>query len=459
MEKDSKFNNLNESLLSRENFNNMNNDKKSKSLGKFNNEEVKEILDKKFTYNKKGLLLKTVFISPSHIFPQESNVIKCSEYTIIISPYYKNVKFFDNYADIVSPSLELTRITFNNSNTDIVKSIDVDKRVIEVNEDINEVEDNSKNDETLEISNNFFSRIQPEDFEFLQLIGEGYYGKVHKVRFKKDNNIYALKSLKKSKLKEAKQKEHLKAEKNILSNIKHPFIVGLKLAFKTDKKLYLAMEYLKGGELFFHMRKTKKLEENVAIFYIAQIVCALDFLHENKIIYRDLKPENIVLNSNGYIKLTDFGLSKEGVDEDNKTETFCGTPEYLSPEMIKGDQYSYSVDMWGLGVLYYEMLFGKPPFYDKNREVLYKMIYFNEPNYNIGNKSISENSINFLKKLLVKNPYQRMNIREAKRHILFKTFNFEKLLAFEIEAPIIPIDSVRIIFISIMMKTYMLIQN
>lgn len=440
--------NLKESLLNKVDDFNKYPENKTKSMGKFNEEEVNEIIDKKFTYNKNGLLLKTVFISPSHIFPQDSNVIKCSEYTIIISPYYKSVKFHENYTNIVSPSIELSRITYN-YNSETIKTIDVDNTDnthLDVIENTNEDNNNEiiKNEDSLEISNYFITRIKPEDFEFLQLIGEGYYGKVHKVRFKKDGNIYALKSLKKSKLKEAKQKEHLKAEKNILSNIKHPFIVSLKLAFKTEKKLYLVMEYLKGGELFFHMRKLKKLDENVAIFYIAQIVCSLDFLHENRIIYRDLKPENIVINSNGYIKLTDFGLSKEGIDEDNKTETFCGTPEYLSPEMIKGDKYSYSVDMWGLGVLYYEMLFGKPPFYDKNREVLYKMIYFNEPNYTVGNKNISENSINFLKKLLVKNPYQRMNIREAKRHVLFKTFNFEKLLAFEIEAPIIPIDSVSI---------------
>lgn len=437
--------NLKESLLNKVDDFNKYPENKTKSMGKYNEEEVSEIIDKKFTYNKNGLLLKTVFISPSHIFPQDSNVIKCSEYTIIISPYYKSVKFYENYTNIVSPSIELSRITYN-YNSETIKTIDVDNSHLDVMENINEDNNNEivKNEDSLEISNYFITRIKPEDFEFLQLIGEGYYGKVHKVRFKKDGNIYALKSLKKSKLKEAKQKEHLKAEKNILSNIKHPFIVSLKLAFKTEKKLYLVMEYLKGGELFFHMRKLKKLDENVAIFYIAQIVCSLDFLHENRIIYRDLKPENIVINSNGYIKLTDFGLSKEGIDEDNKTETFCGTPEYLSPEMIKGDKYSYSVDMWGLGVLYYEMLFGKPPFYDKNREVLYKMIYFNEPNYTVGNKNISENSINFLKKLLVKNPYQRMNIREAKRHVLFKTFNFEKLLAFEIEAPIIPIDSVSI---------------
>lgn len=201
--------------------------------------------------------------------------------------------------------------------------------------------------------------VTPEDFEYIKVIGKGYFGKVSQVKFKKDGQIYALKSLKKSKLKEAKQIEHTQTERKILEVVQHPFIVALKFAFQTEKKLYLVMEYYNGGELFYHLRSKSRFTEIQTKFYISQIILAIEFLHSKKIIYRDLKPENIVLTSNGYIKLTDFGLAKEDIAEDSGcTQTFCGTPEYLAPEVIRGDKYGKSVDVWCLGILLYEMLFG-----------------------------------------------------------------------------------------------------
>jgi serum/glucocorticoid-regulated kinase 2 len=200
--------------------------------------------------------------------------------------------------------------------------------------------------------------VSVEDFDFIKVIGKGYFGKVSQVKYKEDNNIFALKTLKKNKLKEAKQIQHTKTERKILEFVNHPFIVSLKFAFQSDTKLYLVMDYYNGGELFYHLRKNKRFNEEQAKFYLAQIILAIEFLHKNKVIYRDIKPENIILDNKGYIKLTDFGLAKEDVSDEVGTQTFCGTPEYLAPEIIRGDKYGKSVDIWCMGILLYEMLFG-----------------------------------------------------------------------------------------------------
>lgn len=210
-----------------------------------------------------------------------------------------------------------------------------------------------------EANNISFPRnIMIEDFEFIKVIGKGHFGKVSQVRFKPDGNIYALKSLKKEKLIEAKDLEHTKLERKILANLNHPFIIKLKYAFQNLKKLYLVMEYHNGGELFYHMKSKDTLTEEEAKFYISQIVLVIEFLHTKKIIYRDLKPENIILDRLGYIKLTDFGLAKDEVNSESVAETLCGTRDYLAPEIVKGEKYGKSVDIWSMGVLLYEMLFG-----------------------------------------------------------------------------------------------------
>ncbi len=192
----------------------------------------------------------------------------------------------------------------------------------------------------------------------MKVIGKGYFGKVSQVKYKEDGKIFALKSLKKNKLKEAKHIQHTKTERKILEFVHHPFIVSLKFAFQSETKLYLVMDYYNGGELFLHLRKNNRFQEEQAKFYLAQIILAIEFLHSNKIIYRDIKPENIILDDMGYIKLTDFGLAKDEIQDEVGTQTFCGTPEYLAPEIIRGDKYGKSVDIWCMGILLYEMLFG-----------------------------------------------------------------------------------------------------
>ena len=191
------------------------------------------------------------------------------------------------------------------------------------------------------------------------------------------NNIYAMKVLKKKEISERQQEDHTKAEREILEKITNPFIVKLHYAFQSPDKLYFVLDFVNGGELFSHLRKEKKFSESRAKFYAAEIILALEWLHSNNIIYRDLKPENILLDAEGHIKITDFGLSKKGAKK--KTYTFWGTPEYLAPEIIIGKGHDKSVDWWSLGSLLYEMLWGRPPFTDKNRKEIFRLIISSKP--------------------------------------------------------------------------------
>ena len=232
-------------------------------------------------------------------------------------------------------------------------------------------------------------KVSIEDFELLKTLGKGSFGRVFLVRrVQRDaglaalgsgaeekgnnHNLYAMKVLKKSEVKRRRQVEHTKTERHIMGTIgqSHPFIVTLQYAFQTKDKLYMVTNYCRGGELFFHLKKMRRFTEEMCRFYSAEIILALDHLHKNDIVYRDLKPENVLLEEDGNIRITDFGLSRENVDTPNGATTFCGTPEYLSPEMILHRQtrtgYGKSVDWWSLGTLMYEMLTGWPPFYDRN---------------------------------------------------------------------------------------------
>lgn len=220
------------------------------------------------------------------------------------------------------------------------------------------------------------------------------------VKKKDDSKIYAMKVLRKEAIIARKQVAHTKAEKSILQKIQHPFIVKLHYAFQTKDKLYMILDYINGGELFFHLKKEGRFPEHRVKFYAAEIVSAMDHLHSLGIVYRDLKPENILIDSDGmtfltfkiltqqflgHVCITDFGLSKE-IDPQEGTHTFCGTPEYLgiisallfnflsAPEVLKGLGHGIAVDWWSLGTLIYEMLTGLPPFYSQNINIMYQKI-------------------------------------------------------------------------------------
>lgn len=213
----------------------------------------------------------------------------------------------------------------------------------------------------------------PSDFELRKVLGKGGYGKVFQVRKlsgEDKNKIYAMKVLKKATIvRNQKDTAHTKAERNILEDVKHPFIVDLIYAFQTKGKLYLILEYLSGGELFMHLEREGIFLEEHACFYVSEITLALEHLHRQGIIYRDLKPENILLDARGHVKLTDFGLCKESIlDETSVTHTFCGTIEYMAPEILTRSGHGKAVDWWSLGALMYDMLSGSPPFTAENRK-------------------------------------------------------------------------------------------
>lgn len=219
------------------------------------------------------------------------------------------------------------------------------------------------------------TRMTIADFDLLKVLGKGSFGKVMLVRRK--GKLYALKSLRKAKLVQRHQLGHTATERTVLQEIHCPFLVHLCYAFQTVEKLYMVLDYVGGGELFFWLKKEKRFSENRCRLYAAEISIALECMHQANIVYRDLKPENVLLDSAGHVKLTDFGLAKSGVYSMNGTRgtmTFCGTPEYLAPEILHNKGHGKAVDWWALGTLMYEMMVGLPPFYDQNTQKMYTKI-------------------------------------------------------------------------------------
>jgi protein-serine/threonine kinase len=282
------------------------------------------------------------------------------------------------------------------------------------------------------------NKLTIEDFTIIKVVGKGSYGKVLLVKKNNEETIYAMKIMKKISMVKKNQVDHIKTERRILELIDHPFINKLKYAFQTEQKLYLVTDYCPGGELFFHIQRVERFNEEAAKFYAGQIILAVEHLHKNNIIYRDLKPENVLIDRKGFIKITDFGLSKENIVDNKSAKSFCGTPEYLAPEIILNKGHGKPVDWWSLGNLIYEMLTGIPPFYCKDRDILFDAITNDEPEYP---EYLSDEVIDLIKKLLIKNPDKRLGNNgadEIKKHIFFEGMNWEKLLNKKIKPPFIP---------------------
>lgn len=278
-----------------------------------------------------------------------------------------------------------------------------------------------------------------DDFELLKVIGKGSFGKVMQVRKKDSGKIFAMKVLKKATLVARKQVAHTRTERKVLEDISHPFVCHLKYAFQTESKLYLLFPFYNGGELFFHLKSKGRFDENRCRFYAAEIVLALECLHKHTIVYRDLKPENVLLDDQGHIRLVDFGLSKEGVTATQLTHTFCGTPEYLAPEVIRGGGYGLPVDWWSLGTLLYEMLTGLPPFYNQNLHVMYEKILRAKLHYPA---YLSANARSILQALLERDPRLRLGsargASELKSHPFFAGVDWKALEKMQVEAPFKP---------------------
>mmetsp|Transcript_7042 Transcript_7042/g.9162 ORF Transcript_7042/g.9162 Transcript_7042/m.9162 type:complete len:324 (+) Transcript_7042:175-1146(+) len=262
--------------------------------------------------------------------------------------------------------------------------------------------------------------------------------------------MYAMKVLNKSEVKRRRQIEHTKTELRVMGGSSHPFICTLRYAFHTNDRLYMVSDFCQGGELFFHLKNMRQFSSEMVRFYSAEIALALDYLHRHNIIYRDIKPENVLLDANGHIRITDFGLSRDGVTDPQGANTFCGTPEYLSPEMLLGRQKNYgygkSVDWWGLGVLMYEMYYGWPPFYDKKKKVMCRNILkgalrFAPPR---GREvDITAEAKDVIKGLLVRDPQYRLGIvgggfEDIKQHPFYENINWDDLLQRKIDPPFLP---------------------
>lgn len=215
-----------------------------------------------------------------------------------------------------------------------------------------------------------------EDFVTYSLLGEGSYGKVVLVKKKDSGKQYAMKILKKKMIEQRNQVEHTMSERRILEAINHPFIVKMDYAFQSASKLFFVIDYCPGGELFFYLSQIGRFKEEAAKFYAANILLGLEYLHSKNIIYRDLKPENVLVDADGYVKITDFGLSKENISGNHQASSLCGTAEYLAPEIIDRNPYGKPADWWSFGALICEMLIGQPPFYSQDRERLKRNIKF-----------------------------------------------------------------------------------
>eukprot|EP01130_Rhizamoeba_saxonica_P008692 TRINITY_DN3509_c0_g1_i1.p1 TRINITY_DN3509_c0_g1~~TRINITY_DN3509_c0_g1_i1.p1 ORF type:complete len:308 (-),score=67.83 TRINITY_DN3509_c0_g1_i1:55-978(-) len=242
--------------------------------------------------------------------------------------------------------------------------------------------------------------------------------------------IYAMKVMRKDIIIAKNQVEHTRDEKHILHKIKHPFIVNLNYAFQTPDCLYMVLDFVNGGELFYHLSKETVFSKERVQFYAAEIASALIHLHSHGIIYRDLKPENILLDMHGHIVITDFGLSKEVMD--SATDTFCGTPEYLAPEVLKGIDHTYPVDWWSLGTLVYEMLSGLPPFYSEDIPEMYDQIVSGTLMFP---EEIDSVSRDFLSGLLNKDPYQRAGGPAIREHPFFEGIDWDLLEARKLTPP------------------------
>jgi len=284
----------------------------------------------------------------------------------------------------------------------------------------------------------------PEDFEVLKLIGKGTFGQVFQVRKKDTKRIYAMKVLSKKVIVQKKEIQHTIGERNILvrtASTESPFIVGLKFSFQTTADLYLVTDYMSGGELFWHLQKEGRFLEVRAKFYIAELILALRHLHQHDIVYRDLKPENILLDANGHIALCDFGLSKANLAKDDVTNTFCGTTEYLAPEVLLDEAgYTKMVDFWSLGVLVFEMCCGWSPFYAEDTQQMYKNIAFGKVRF--PRDALSNEGRNFVKGLLNRNPAHRLGAKgdaeELMAHPFFSDVDWNRLSKKMVSPPFKP---------------------
>lgn len=298
---------------------------------------------------------------------------------------------------------------------------------------------------------NLAKKVCIEDFEIRRVLGTGGFGKVFQVARRtgrNQGNIFAMKVLKKAVIvrnKETREVEreinvHAKLERDVLLAVRHPFIVDLHYAFQQGGKVYLVMEYLAGGELFMQLQKERMLMEDKALFYLAQVLLAIEHLHKQGIIYRDLKPENIMLDREGHVKLTDFGCVKESAS-DEINYTFCGTVEYMAPEILnRSGRHGKEVDWWSFGILTHDMLTGSPPFTGNNRKIITERVLKAKLQLK---KYLTPNAKDILRKLLHKKIEERLghgieDAKAVKNHRFFSGINWDDVMSRKMKPPFMP---------------------
>nr|AAB33196.1 ATPK19=ribosomal-protein S6 kinase homolog [Arabidopsis thaliana, Peptide, 471 aa] [Arabidopsis thaliana]BAA07661.1 ribosomal-protein S6 kinase homolog [Arabidopsis thaliana] len=340
---------------------------------------------------------------------------------------------------VVSHSLKMNKLTLRETedSVDLVECVEGES--IKENDEFSGNDDTDSEKSPEEVS----GVVGIEDFEVLKVVGQGAFGKVYQVRKKDTSEIYAMKVMRKDKIVEKNHAEYMKAERDILTKIDHPFIVQLKYSFQTKYRLYLVLDFINGGHLFFQLYHQGLFREDLARVYTAEIVSVVSHLHEKGIMHRDLKPENILMDVDGHVMLTDFGLAKE-FEENTRSNSMCGTTEYMAPEIVRGKGHDKAADWWSVGILLYEMLTGKPPFLGSKGKIQQKIVkdkiklpqfVFNEAHA-------------LLKGLLQKEPERRLGsgpsgAEEIKKHKWFKAINWKKLEAREVQPSFKPAVSGR----------------
>ncbi|XP_066596502.1 protein kinase C [Prorops nasuta] len=298
---------------------------------------------------------------------------------------------------------------------------------------------------TVPTSENRVQKFGLEDFNFIKVLGKGSFGKVMLVERKSNpDEVYAVKILRKDVIIQDDDVDCTMTEKRILTlAAKHPFLTAIHSCFQTSDRLFFVMEYVNGGDLMYHIQRARKFDEARARFYAAEVTLALQFLHKHDVIYRDLKLDNILLDQEGHCKLADFGMCKEGIVEGKTTTTtFCGTPDYIAPEILQELEYGASVDWWALGVLMYEMMAGQPPFEADNEDDLFDSILRDDVLYPVW---ISKDAVSILKGFMTKNPAKRLGCVVAnggesaiKVHPFFQQMDWEALEARKLKPPAKP---------------------
>jgi len=285
-------------------------------------------------------------------------------------------------------------------------------------------------------------KVGLDDFSFLAVLGKGNFGKVMLAEEKKSNGLYAIKVLKKEFIIDNDEVESTRSEKRVFltaAKERHPFLLGLHSCFQTETRIYFVMEYVSGGDLMLHIQR-KQFSLRQAKFYASEVLLALEYFHQNGIIYRDLKLDNILLTLDGHVKVADYGLCKEEMWYGNTTSTFCGTPEFMAPEILLEQRYGRAVDWWAFGVLMYEMLLGQSPFRGDDEDEIFDAILEDEPLYPI---TMPRDAVSILQKLLTRDPNRRLgsgkeDAEDIKRQPFFKDVNWDDVFHKRIPPPYFP---------------------